>query len=319
MRIRATFLDEISHDIPHQNWGRLEWDADFAHMRAIGIDTVVLIRCGYSRWLTYPSSAVMAEGGFPPGEDLVALFLELAEKHAMQFYFGLYDSGRYWTAGDYEGELRINRAVIREAWKRYGDSPAFAGWYLSQECSRRKAGLVELYASLGRECKETSGGLPVLISPYIDGPKNVSQYEAALAKGEPVTLETHEAEWDRIFAGIRGAVDIVAFQDGHVDLTQLPDFLALNKRLADRHGLSCWTNSESFDRDMPIKFLPIKWEKLRIKLEAAEAAGVQNAITFEFSHFMSPQSAYVAAHHLYNRYGEWLRGADGDQPHGPPG
>ena len=41
------------------------------------------------------------------------------------------------------------------------------------------------------------------------------------------------------------------------------------KALADKHGLHCWTNAESFDRDMPIKFLPIKWEKLLLKLHGA--------------------------------------------------
>ena len=39
LKITGTFLDEISHDIPHQNWGEKEWDKDFAHMKAIGIDT----------------------------------------------------------------------------------------------------------------------------------------------------------------------------------------------------------------------------------------------------------------------------------------
>ncbi len=29
-----------------------------------------------------------------------------------------------------------------------------------------------------------------------------------------------------------------------------------------------------FDRDMPIRFLPIKFDKLRMKLEAAKRAGV---------------------------------------------
>ena len=43
-----------------------------------------------------------------------------------------------------------------------------------------------------------------------------------------------------------------------------------------------------FDRDMPIKFFPIKFDKLRLKLEAAQRAGYDKAITFEFSHFMSP-------------------------------
>ena len=121
-----------------------------------------------------------------------------------------------------------------------------------------------------------------------------------------MTLESHEREWDAIFRGISGAVDIVAFQDGHVEYDELVDFLKVNKKLADRYGLECWTNSETFDRDMPIKFLPIKWEKLRLKLGLAAEAGYENAITFEFSHFMSPQSAYLQAGHLYDRYREYL-------------
>lgn len=57
---------------------------------------------------------------------------------------------------------------------------------------------------------------------------------------------------------------------------------------------------------MPIRFLPIKFDKLRMKLEAAKRAGYDKAITFEFSHFMSPQSAYLQAGHLYDRYKEYL-------------
>jgi hypothetical protein len=66
--------------------------------------------------------------------------------------------------------------------------------------------------------------------------------------------------------------------------------------------MKCWTNAETFDRDMPIKFLPIKFDKLRMKLEAAARAGYDKGITFEFPHFMSPQSSYLQAGHLYNRY-----------------
>lgn len=72
MKIKATFLDEISHDIPHQNWGE---------------------RVG-ERLCLYERSR-------------------------------LYDSGRYWVDPDFW----IN----------------------------------------GNYCKKVSGGLPVLISPYIDG------------------------------------------------------------------------------------------------------------------------------------------------------
>ena len=74
--ITGTFLDEITHNIPSQNWGRAEWDRDFAAMKAAGIRNVVLIRCGYRRWITYPSR-VLAErqGAWWPSTDLVALFL----------------------------------------------------------------------------------------------------------------------------------------------------------------------------------------------------------------------------------------------------
>ena len=33
MLITGTFIDEISHDIPHQNWGESEWEQDFQHMK----------------------------------------------------------------------------------------------------------------------------------------------------------------------------------------------------------------------------------------------------------------------------------------------
>ena len=128
----------------------------------------------------------------------------------------------------------------------------------------------------------------------------------ALAGGEGVAVEQHEREWDEIFNGIHDVVDACAFQDGHIDYDELDAFFTVNKKLADKYGMQCWTNAESFDRDMPIRFLPIKFDKLRMKLEAAKRAGYDKAITFEFSHFMSPQSAYLQAGHLYDRYKEYF-------------
>lgn len=53
LKITGTFLDEISHDIPHQNWGVREWERDFQYMKGMGIDTVILIRSGYRKFITY--------------------------------------------------------------------------------------------------------------------------------------------------------------------------------------------------------------------------------------------------------------------------
>ncbi len=307
MRITGTFLDEISHDIPHQNWGAKEWEKDFEWMKAAGIDTVILIRAGYRRWQTFPSKVLTQyQNAYNPPLDLVELFLTLSEQYGMDFYFGLYDSGQYWfDTGNYAKEVEINLRFIEEVWERYHHFSAFSGWYICQEVSRKTKGIIDLYAQLGKFCKSISGGLPTLISPYIDGKKALLSNQSNLSKQDGIALKEHESEWNEIFDGIRGAIDIVAFQDGHVDYDELSHYLEINSRLAARHQLRCWTNAESFDRDMPIKFLPIKWEKLKLKLEAAQKAQVEKAITFEFSHFMSPQSAYIQAHHLYNRYMEY--------------
>ena len=125
-----------------------------------------------------------------------------------------------------------------------------------------------------------------------------------MAGDKALSVKEHEEEWDEILNNVNGAVDIMAFQDGQVDYHELYDYLVINKKLADKYNMKCWINIESFDRDMPIRFLPIKWEKLLLKLDAARRAGMENAITFEFSHFMSPNSAYLQAGHLYERYCE---------------
>ncbi|MEJ5964053.1 DUF4434 domain-containing protein [Pedobacter immunditicola] len=309
MKITGTFLDEISHDIPHQNWGAEEWDNDFAHMKSVGIDTVIMIRSGYRKFLTYPSVYLKNKYGcYQPSVDLVELFLQLSDKHGLKFFFGLYDSGEYWDTGNLQHEIDANRYVIDEVWQKYGSYKSFGGWYLSMEISRKTKGAIDAFRTLGMQCKEVSGGLPTLISPWIDGKKAVMAASAQLTKQDAVSIREHEREWGEIFDGISGAIDAVAFQDGHIDYHELDDFFAVNKRMADQYSLQCWTNAESFDRDMPIKFLPIKFEKLRLKLEAAQRAGYDKAITFEFSHFMSPQSSYLQAGHLFNRYKEYIKG-----------
>lgn len=303
MRITGTFLDEISHDIPHQNWGFEEWERDFQSMKSIGIDTVIMIRCGHRNFITYPSKVLAErENCLVPPTDLMDMFLTLAEKYGMRFYFGTYDSGKCWEKGNFGDEVDINLRVIEEVWQKYGSRKAFGGWYLSVEISRRRIQAVETYARLGKACKDISGGLPVLISPFIQGVKA----NAALGVDEAsIELEQHEKEWNEIMHAISGSVDQLAFQDGHVEIQELYDYLKINSALAHKYNMECWTNCETFDRDMPIHFLPIKWEKMYHKLEAARKAGIEKAITFEFSHFMSPNSCYHQAHGLFDRYCEY--------------
>ena len=306
LRITGTFLDEISHDIPHQNWGEKEWDADFRYMKSIGIDTVICIRSGYRKFITYPSPYLLKKGCYMPSMDLIDMFLRLAEKYDMKFWFGLYDSGKYWDTGDMSHEIEANKFVIDEVWEMYGRKyKSFGGWYISGEISRKTKGAIDAFHAMGKQCKDVSDGLPTFISPWIDGRKAVMG-TTLLNRDDAVSVQEHEREWNEIFDGIHDVVDACAFQDGHIDYDELDAFFSVNKKLADKYGMQCWTNAETFDRDMPIRFFPIKFDKLRLKLEAAARCGYDKAITFEFSHFMSPQSAYLQAGHLYDRYREYF-------------
>jgi len=297
--ITGTFLDEITHDIPSQNWGEQEWAADFDAMKAVGIDTVILIRAGYRRHATFASQVLQREMQiYPVYTDLVALFLEQAERCGMTFYFGTYDSGTYWHSGAHEREADINRAFCDEVMMRYGDHPAFGGWYISHEINAFDEGMMRVYEQLSAHLRGLKA-VPILISPYVRGKKQFGS--------EAISLRQHEQEWEQVFSSLSGKVDIVAFQDGQIGYEELDDYLQINRALAARHGIQSWSNVESFDRDMPIKFPPIPFPRLRFKMERAEQAGMDKLITFEFSHFMSPNSCYPSARNLYRQYARWLQ------------
>lgn len=311
MKITGTFLDEITHDIPSLNWDEEDWDRDFKLMKAVGIDKAIMIRCGWKNWITYPSEILMKyENAIAPSNDLVAMFLRLSEKYGIKFYFGTYFSGRDWLLESYniEHECNLMQWTCKEVWDKYGKtSPAFGGWYLSQEISTAISWrVVECYKKVGKFCKEISGNLPVMISPGFKGVKGQDKgIPYAERRRNAITPEEHRKDWDWIFNEIKGAVDVVAFQDGHLDYDELEMFLKINKELADKHGLTLLTNAETFDRDIPGFMPPVKWEKLRVKLEAARNAGITEGVTFDFAHFLSPHSCYPQAKNLLKQYCTW--------------
>jgi hypothetical protein len=86
-----------------------------------------------------------------------------------------------------------------------------------------------------------------------------------------------------------------------VHYEELPKFINGIADLGKKYGVTIWSNLETFDRDMPIKFPPADWRYLRMKLETA-AQVAEKIITFEFPHFVSPFSCYLSAHNLFERY-----------------
>lgn len=313
MKITGTFLGGVqaTYEIPSQNWGAEDWDRDFAAMKAIGIDTVIMIRCGVGKKLAFPSQVLMDKGqARKPRTDMLALYLRLSEKHGMKFFAGTYFSGNDWLSAAYDPvkESELMNQVNDEIWDKYGrHSPAFAGWYFSQEISTDISfNVVECFKRLGSHCHEISG-LPTMISPGIEGANTGKKrlMPAADARRLSITPEEHRKSWDWILKESQGYVDIVAFQNAHVKQDELPEFLAINKELVDKYGMRAWTNAECFELEIATRFFPpIEIDRLLDKLAMTDEQKYEKAITFEFSHFMSPNSCYLQARNLYKRYCE---------------
>jgi hypothetical protein len=290
--ITGTFLNEITFDIPSQNWGPTEWAADFDAMREIGIDTVVVIKGGLRKETLFPSEVI----GTNTSYDLARLFLQEAEKRDMHLYFGTYDSWEWARNGTWKEEIDVNRRFMDEVWQRYGEYRSFSGWYVKHETSHRRFHFREIYQGVSEHAKRLSPDKTVLISPFYPTKK--------IYGDEALSPEEFADNWRQMLDGIT-TIDYAAFQDGTASLDELPAYLVQAKLVMDDLGITLWNNVETFTRDMPIKFPPIDFRELREKLIASTGV-VEKNITFEFSHFMSPNSCYPAARNLYRRYREYF-------------
>ena len=316
--ITGTFIGEIQADyeIPDQNWSDEVWDADFAAMKAVGIDTAIIIRCGVRKKLLYPSEWLMKNAGCErPRRDKLQLFFKLAEKHGIKLWIGGYYSGNDWMLATYDvqKEMEHMKRSFAEIWENYAkNSPAFGGWYLSQETGARTAyNVFECYKQVGAFCHDLSGH-QTLISPGISGCNNgslTSKYPPAACRRIAVTPDEHREMWGNVLDYIKGSVDIVAFQNSQVNRdTQMREFLKVNYDVVTANGMIPWTNIETFELETSLRtFPPISFECLLDKLEWAQQAGFQKAITYEFAHFMSPNSCAMAARNLYGLYKDYFK------------
>ena len=294
--ITGTFIDEITYDIPSSNWTRGQWKRDLDNMKKVGIDTLIFIRGGFLGKTIYPSSYFGTEST----NDFAGFILEEAAKRKMKVFMGLHISDIDWGKGDAQGEIERNRHFIDEVYHRYEGIPSLHGWYIPQEASKNELNITEVMKGLSYICKAKDETMPVLISPYFN----------TYVTGGDFTPERHGEEWHAIFRECAKEIDICAFQDGSAPIETMREYFRVNKRLCDEFGMEHWVNTETFERDVRRMYYPIPFDLLERKLsEHGEYA--DKIITFEFSHFLSPQSIYPSARNLnrlyrrrYKRYGK---------------
>lgn len=294
--ISATFIDEITYDIPSSNWTNEQWAADLDYMKNVGIDTLVFIRGGFEGRTIFPSEHFFCLRK----DDFLEFILREAAKRNMNVFIGLYISNLTWNDGDVKGEIAANRLFIDEVVKRYGDYSSFKGWYVPHEVATNVYNIGRITKSLSCMCKEKTPEKEVMLSPFF-------RHETSLHTA--FSPERFYDEWDGIFESFGGAVDICAYQDGSAPLKDMVEYFNAAKKLCDRHNIRLWANTETFERDVRCLYFPISFELLRTKIELLEPY-VERYMTFEFSHFLSPQSIFPSARNLNRLYTEYYGGKE---------
>lgn len=287
--ITGTFIDEITYDIPSSNWSAKQWKCDLDNMQEIGIDTLIFIRGGFEGKTIFPSKTI----GTPYCDDFAGFILEEASKRNMKVFFGLYISNLNWNNGDFMEETRINKLFIDEVADRYSHYPAFCGWYIPHEAAFDIFNIKDIMRNLSGLCKDRTPNKKVLISPFF---KTSITHKTML-----FTPEQHYEAWDEIFDYIGKDIDICAFQDGSAHMHSMSDYFRYTKKLCDKYDIEHWVNAETFERDVRQQYYPITFNLLKQRLTMHKEYA-DKIITFEFSHFLSPQSIYPSAKNLNSLY-----------------
>lgn len=261
-------------------------------MRDIGIDTLIIMRGGFEHKTVFPSKVL----GTEYRDDFAGLVFEEAQKRNIDVFFGVYSTDLCWGNGDVQREVRANDKFMDEVLERYGHYQNFKGWYMCQECDFDRLNFKDMLRDMPALCKSKTPNKQVLISPFFNSP--------ATAGSRAFSMERLRTEWEMLFDCGQGNIDICAFQDGTAPLPQMEDYFGMIAGLCKDRNIHHWVNVETFERDPRSMFFPIPFSELKPKLEKHKQYA-EKMITFEFSHFLSPQSIFPSAQNLNKLYKDY--------------
>jgi Domain of unknown function (DUF4434)/Domain of unknown function (DUF5109) len=290
------------------------WQAELGAMKSVGMDTVVVNYVAYDNFYFYPTSI---PGGSPFAVDAIENILDAADGHGMDVFLGLHLDPDQFSSSTFD--LQRNRAQgqaeLSELWARYGGHGSLAGWYMPQEFSdymafyqpRLRDDIITYTRTMTNQA-HTESDLPMMISPYFGQNPNAAAY----------------ANWWNSTGLPQTGVDIVAMQDGvGTHRTTIAQSQAVFQALAPvmaNHGVEFWANNESFNQihGWPVDSQAWAAQPTGIDTFVAQIEStnpyVEKAITFEFSHYMSPQntSATRALYETYKEYFDSVANLPGD-------
>ena len=246
-----------------------DWKTVFADYRSVGINEIIIqYATGYDTAsnITWYSESTLpwVTSSLPIMDRIVAA----AETTGMKIRFGLY-GGEYHQG--YDTILQRNKLVANELMDKFGSSPVFAGWYITEE----------FYDGINMwhrpEKRQELSTYIQTVAAYAKSLKNVDVAVApALWRGLPAVLC---GKWFEAIFRETPSVDILYLQDcagrgpsvvTDVDV-DLPNWFGEIKKACDATGVKFGVDIESFLQcsSPAIPYQAKSWEELSKQLYTA--------------------------------------------------
>lgn len=228
----------------------LDWEDYVDQMAVLGIKCIIITTTVQLNTMEGENTAHYPSRLYPRSDitanDPIRAILQAAERNGQYVFIGL--------GHTYRGALPNTKEVMDEIYSLYGDSPAFYGWYESEEVNIRqsKHGIWDRWRDLRKHALSLAPVKPFIVSPYADGENLYAQ-----------TGGVHPEFLKRLASG-DAEFDIIAPQDmvGHTvegGRLSVAESAEMYKHLAEACNAAkkhLWANCEAFDFDESFMLVP---------------------------------------------------------------
>jgi hypothetical protein len=289
-------------------------DREMRAMKEAGMDTVI-IETGFSSGLIYPSKHYKTMDGV---ENVLEFLVQAAEETGLKIILSIpFLHHNPFLMGQEELDEVKNRSILflEELYEKYGQSPAFSGWYTGFEISdtmiseaTERLRIAGFYRDITEQCHRLTPDLPVSIAPYFFADIPADEFERIWYEFLDYTNLDVFMIQDSVGA-------IYVSKDVEERFKLLPNYYLALHRACQKAGVEFWSDLEVFEQahgsgvdDKELSLIPARFERVQRQLEL-EQEFVKKIVVYEFANYMSPNGFIKTnesrSRDLYERYLEY--------------
>jgi len=222
-------------------------DREMRAMKEAGMDTVI-IETGFSSGLIYPSKHYKTMDGV---ENVLEFLVQAAEETGLKIILSIpFLHHNPFLMGQEELDEVKNRSILflEELYEKYGQSPAFSGWYTGFEISdtmiseaTERLRIAGFYRDITEQCHRLTPDLPVSIAPYFFADIPADEFERIWYEFLDYTNLDVFMIQDSVGA-------IYVSKDVEERFKLLPNYYLALHRACQKAGVEFWSDLEVFEQ-----------------------------------------------------------------------